>query len=162
MLVLRATYNVRRQNNHQNGHLSGILAYHSSVNIVLFPPLFFFSALYYTDVASTLSVVVFYWYFLQVVSNRRGTIKDAVVQVVLGVISLSFRQTNIFWVSIMPAALSIFMNLDQGHKVVKESMYRRAEGFGDTIWSVAKTSWNMNVVYDRPVRDAFVEGEAYD
>ncbi|KXT17038.1 hypothetical protein AC579_4353 [Pseudocercospora musae] len=157
MLVLRATYNVRRQNNNQNGHLSGILAYHSAVNIVLFPPLFFFSALYYTDVASTLSVVVFYWYFLQIVSNRQGTVKDAVVQVMLGVISLTFRQTNIFWVSIMPAALSTFMNLDQGHKVVKESMYRRAEGFGDTTWSVAKTSWKMNVVYDPPVRDAFVE-----
>lgn len=161
MLIIRSTYQVRRRNNNQTGYLSAILTYHSSVNIVLFPPLFFFSALYYTDVASTLSVVLFYWYFLKTLSNgMRAGLKNALVQVVLGIVSLMFRQTNIFWVSIMPAALSLFMELDQGHRVVKESMYRRAEGFGDSTLSVAKTTWKMGVIYDPPVRDAFFEGQS--
>lgn len=81
-----------------------------------------------------------------------------VVQTVLGLLSLTFRQTNIFWVAVMPAILTTVVELDQGHKVVKESMYRRAEGFGDSMMSLARTSWKMGVVYDPPVRDAFFEG----
>lgn len=70
-----------------------------------------------------------------------------------------FRQTNIFWVAVFPAILTLVVELDRGHRVVKESMYRRADGFGDTTFSVAKTSWKMEVVYDPPIRDAFFEGK---
>ncbi|EMF08435.1 glycosyltransferase family 59 protein [Sphaerulina musiva SO2202] len=134
-----------------------LLAYHSSLNIALFPPLFFFSALYYTDIASTLSWVIFYWYFLRTLSRDGFSLVESTVQVVLGVVSLSFRQTNIFWVGVAPAALTLVMELDQGLSVVKQSMYRRAEGFGDSTWSVAKTSWKMSVLYDPPVGDAYIE-----
>lgn len=158
MLALIATYNVRRKSNGQNGYLSGLLAVHSSLNIVLFPPLFFFSALYYTDIASTLSWTIFYWFFLRSIARRDLSPVDALLQVILGVASLSFRQTNIFWVAVAPLALKLVIELDQGHRVVKQSMYKRAEGFGDSTWSVAKTSWKMNVIYDPPVRDAFIEG----
>ncbi|KJX92790.1 alpha-1,2 glucosyltransferase alg10 like protein [Zymoseptoria brevis] len=157
LLVVRATYTARRKTNHERGQVSGILATHSALNIVLFPPLFFFSALYYTDVASTLSVVVFYWYFLKGLPQEKLSLGRIVVQTVLGLLSLMFRQTNIFWVAVMPAILTTVVELDQGHKVVKESMYRRAEGFGDSMTSVARTSWKMGVVYDPPVRDAFFE-----
>ncbi|GIZ44523.1 hypothetical protein CKM354_000771900 [Cercospora kikuchii] len=157
LLALIATYNVRRKSNGQNGYLSGLLAVHSSLNIVLFPPLFFFSALYYTDIASTLSWTIFYWFFLRSIARRDLSSVDALLQVILGVASLSFRQTNIFWVAVAPLALKLVIELDQGHRVVKQSMYKRAEGFGDSTWSVAKTSWKMNVIYDPPVRDAFIE-----
>lgn len=140
--------------------MSKIAACHSSLNIVLFPPLFFFSALYYTDMASTLSVVLFYWYFLRGLAEGHSLKRDT-TQILLGVSSLMFRQTNIFWVAVAPALLTFVVELDQGHRVVKESMYRRAEGFGDTTLSVAKTSWKMEVVYDPPIRDAFFEGELY-
>lgn len=158
LLVLRATFTVRRKTNHENGFMSNILACHSSLNIVLFPPLFFFSALYYTDMASTLSVVLFYWYFLRDLPENHSLVRDA-TQILLGVLSLMFRQTNIFWVAVAPAILTLVAELDQGHRVVKESMYRRAEGFGDSTLSVAKTSWKMEVIYDPPIRDAFFEGE---
>ncbi|SMR61000.1 unnamed protein product [Zymoseptoria tritici ST99CH_1E4] len=157
LLVVRATYTVRRRTNHERGRVSSVLATHSALNIVLFPPLFFFSALYYTDVASTLSVVVFYWYFLKCLPQEKLSFGRMVVQTVLGLLSLTFRQTNIFWVAVMPAILTTVVELDQGHKVVKESMYRRAEGFGDSMMSLARTSWKMGVVYDPPVRDAFFE-----
>lgn len=159
LLVLIATYKVRRSANHPKmGSRVRLLAHHSSLNIALFPPLFFFSALYYTDIASTLSWVVFYCYFLRTLSSDGFSLVESTVQVVLGVVSLSFRQTNIFWVGVAPAALTLVMELDQGLSVVKQSMYRRAEGFGDSTWSVAKTSWKMSVLYDPPVGDAYIEG----
>ena len=153
-----ATYKVRRKATDHTGYVSGLLASHSALNIVLFPPLFFFSALYYTDIASTLSWTIFYWYFLRTLKTDGFSLVEAVAQILLGVVSLSFRQTNIFWVAIAPAALKLMIELDQGHSVIKQSMYRRAEGFGDSTWSVAKTSWKMSVLYDPPVRDAFIEG----
>ena len=48
--------------------------------------------------------------------------------------------------------------LDRGHDVVKDSIYRRVEGFGDSFVSVARTAWKMDVVYEPTVRDAWVEG----
>lgn len=78
--------------------------------------------------------------------------------VLLGVASFTFRQTNIFWVAVFPAGLTLVHHIDRGHSVVKESMYRRVEGFSDSWLSVAKTSWKMEVVYDPSVRDAWLEG----
>ena len=156
--IVRATYVERRKSHNETGWLSKILAHHSSLNIALFPPLFFFSALYYTDVASTLSVLCFYLYFLRAFPYERITLGRYCGQVLLGAASLTFRQTNIFWVAIAPMGLVLIIELDHGHHVVKESMYRRAEGFGDSTFNVVKTSWKMNVVFDPPVRDARFEG----
>ena len=138
-------------------------AAHSALNIALLPPLFFFSALYYTDVASTLSVML--CFYPLICSDERASDKSAVKQVwwhlrlfVLGLVSLTFRQTNIFWVAVFPAAAVVLRELDQGHELVKESMYNKSKGFGDTMTNVARTSWKMDVLYDPPVRDASMEG----
>jgi alpha-1,2-glucosyltransferase len=37
-------------------------------------------------------------------------------------------------------------------------MYNKSKGFGDTMGSVFKTTWRMEVLYDPPVRDASMEG----
>ena len=79
--------------------------------------------------------------------------------VLLGLASLMFRQTNILWVAVFPAGITLVNELDKGHLVVKDSMYRRVEGFGDSVWSVVKTSFKMEVVYDPSVRDAWMEGD---
>ena len=141
----------------QRGRSNGILNQHGALNIGLFPPLFFFSALYYTDVASTLSVLTFYLFFLY---SRKIEPRwwHNLVLVLLGTASLMFRQTNIFWVALFPAGLTLVHHIDKGHSVVKESMYRRVEGFSDSFVSVARTSWKMEVVYDPSVRDAWLEG----
>lgn len=91
-------------------------ALHSAFNICLFPPLFFFSALYYTDIASTVSVVLCYRHFVEVYRNNSPTLLQEVVTVLLGVVSLSFRQTNIFWVSVFPAGLLVVSKVDLGLK----------------------------------------------
>ena len=134
-------------------------AQHSALNITLFPPLFFFSVLYYTDVPSTLSVLLFYGYFLHSCSSGTKIWLRSSILITLGLASLTFRQTNIFWVAIFPAGIVLVKELDVGHQVVKDSMHRGAEGFGNSMMSVARTSWKMEVVFDPPVRDAWLEGK---
>ena len=136
------------------------LAQHNSLNIALFPPLFFFSALYYTDIASALSVMLCYYQLICSDKQSLNKLWWRLQYVALGLGSLMFRQTNIFWVALFPAAMTFLREVDQGHQVVKESMYRKVEGFGDTFNSVARTSWKMEVLYDPPVRDASFEGES--
>ncbi|KAK6435303.1 glucosyltransferase [Oleoguttula sp. CCFEE 5521] len=135
------------------------LATHSALNTVLFPPLFFFSALYYTDISSTLAVALFHNSFTATdrsslpSHNRRRNIR----LVVYGLLALLFRQTNIFWVAIFPAGIVLFRELDRGHAVVKDSMYRQVAGFGDSWNGVARTSWKMEVLYDPPVQNSSLE-----
>lgn len=75
---------------------------HAVLNISSFPLIFFFSGLYYTDVASVLMVLVTYEAFLR---------RQQLAVLLLGVISLWFRQTNIFWVSIFLGGLKVVRSL---------------------------------------------------
>lgn len=147
-----------RMNNRPDEKGRSWLSSHSALNTALLPPLFFFSALYYTDVASTLSVLMC---FYPLICSDESEVKQIWWHLrlfFLGLVSLSFRQTNIFWVAVFPAVAVLFRELDQGHEVIKESMFNRSKGFGDTYFNVAKTSWKMEVLYDPPVRDASAEG----
>ena len=152
--VLSSTYSQRRSD--EQPVMSGRV--HVALNIHLFPPLFFFSALYYTDVPSTLSVVAFYLFFLFAHRRELSPWLQTPVLVLLGSISLLFRQTNIFWVAVFPAGVVLVNEVDRGHQVIKDSMLRRSEGFGDSLASVVRTSWKMEVVFDPSVRDAWIEG----
>ncbi|KAF2864229.1 glycosyltransferase family 59 protein [Piedraia hortae CBS 480.64] len=74
-----------------------------------------------------------------------------------GSASLFFRQTNIFWIAIFPAAVRIIREMDRGHDAVRCSMLRKADGFGDSLYNVAKSSWKFDVVYDQSATDARLE-----
>lgn len=145
----------RRQDEQHGGSW---LSAHCALNVALMPPLFFFSGLYYTDVASCLSVMMC---FYPLICSDESAVKQIWWHLrlfFLGLISLTFRQTNVFWVAVFPAAAVVLRELDQGHEVIKDSMYNRASGFGDSLTSVARTTWKMEVLYDPPVRDASLEG----
>ncbi|KAH7134263.1 DIE2/ALG10 family-domain-containing protein [Dactylonectria macrodidyma] len=71
---------------------------HTAVNIALFPVLFFFSGLYYTDVASTAAVLAAYLHHLRRLGQDRSSLGSDVFAVILGIATLFFRQTNVFWV----------------------------------------------------------------
>ncbi|KXX78404.1 hypothetical protein MMYC01_205878 [Madurella mycetomatis] len=73
-------------------------SYHTGLNIVLFPVIFFFSALYYTDVVSTLAVLVVYRNHLLRLAPQRPSFANDILTVALGVLALLMRQTNVFWV----------------------------------------------------------------
>jgi alpha-1,2-glucosyltransferase len=79
---------------------------HTAVNICLFPPLFFFSALYYTDIASLLFVLLSYNAVLLTYKRQGQNIDLALLQLFYGVGALLLRQTNVFWVAIFPAGIA--------------------------------------------------------
>lgn len=117
--------------------------------------------MYYTDIASTLSVVIYYGVFLRNQSNKNAGFISKTLQIVLALASLWFRQTNIFWVAVAPLLLEAVHRLDQSHQVVKESMYQGSEGFGDSIFSILKASWRFEAVYDPPVSNAYLNGQSH-
>lgn len=114
----------------------------SAVNISLLPPLFFFSALYYTDVMSTAAVLASY----QVFSTKReptGTLRDHLFTVITGLVALFFRQTNIFWVAVFPAGLTVIEVLEKNEswKQMKEK----------NVAKILQECWKTNTIYDSPV-----------
>ncbi len=80
-------------------------AIHMAVNIALYPVIFFFSGLYYTDVASTAAVLVAYLNHLKRISRDRSSALNDLTTIFLGIFSLFFRQTNVFWVVVYMGGL---------------------------------------------------------
>ncbi|KAL8849334.1 MAG: hypothetical protein Q9221_005685 [Calogaya cf. arnoldii] len=114
---------------------------HAVLNICLFPPLFFFFGLYYTDVWSALSVLI----TIQLHQKRATT-----SMVVAGILSLLFRQTNIFWVAVYLGALKITRQLRRGRVDV--------ERFRSLSWrTVVIGSWQTRCIYDPFVAQALFE-----
>ena len=122
---------------------------HSALNMALFPPLFFFSALYYTDVMSTLTVLFTYAAYLES-SRASWSLLRNFSAVALGVFSLLFRQTNIFWVAVFPAGLAV---VDALKKDVPSATANSRD-----IKSVLKNSWSEGRIVDCLVQDAGPQG----
>lgn len=127
-------------------------AIHTAINICLFPPLFFFLGLYYTDVPSTLFVLLSYHHALRTQQKKDSKISSAIVTVLIGIAALFFRQTNIFWVAVFPAGLAVVQAL-------KKSAHPPPEGAKEeTVLDVLRISAMNMSVYDKPVRFASVTG----
>jgi alpha-1,2-glucosyltransferase len=126
-----------------------VLDVHSALNIALFPPLLFFSALYYTDVMSTLAVLLAYIAYLTK-SKKSSSIVGNISAVVVGLIALLFRQTNIFWVAVFPAGLAVVDAL----KATSPSATERSRD----ITSVMQNSWRESTIHDCSVQDAGLQG----
>ncbi|KAK1755540.1 glycosyltransferase [Echria macrotheca] len=97
----------------QHGQRSHGQSLHTGLNIALFPVIFFFSALYYTDVVSTLAVLIAYENHLTRVGEQRPGILNDVWTVVLGLAALLMRQTNVFWVVVYMGGLEAVHALRQ-------------------------------------------------
>ncbi|KAH6855876.1 glycosyltransferase family 59 protein [Chaetomium sp. MPI-CAGE-AT-0009] len=80
-------------------------SYYTGLNIALFPVLYFFSALYYTDVMSTLVVLVAYRNHLLRLAPLPPSLLNDLWTVILGVGALFMRQTNVFWVVVYMGGL---------------------------------------------------------
>ncbi|KAI4180538.1 MAG: hypothetical protein L6R41_007188 [Letrouitia leprolyta] len=78
---------------------------HAVFNICLFPPLFFFYGLYYTDVWSVFAVLTTIQFYQR---------KWRKLLVAAGIAALFFRQTNIFWVAIYLGGSEVFRQLKRG------------------------------------------------
>lgn len=84
---------------------SPVHSFHTGLNVALFPVIIFFSGLYYTDVISTLVVLVAYENHLYRVGAGAPNLVNDVWTLVLGVAALFMRQTNIFWVVVYMGGL---------------------------------------------------------
>lgn len=115
---------------------------HVVFNICLFPPLFFFYGLYYTDVISALLVLMTYRFHIQQAKKRL---------VLAGMASLLFRQTNIFWVSIFLGGLQVTQNLGKGRSGID---FPEKPSFIEVMTG----SLQHGHLYDPPVSSACVEG----
>ena len=120
---------------------------HTALNIALFPPLFFFSALYYTDVLSTLYVIMSYDIFLRMRNPQYVGWQTSTEVLLSGLLALSCRQTNIFWVAVFPAGLIVVQVLKEiGQNPSAISMDRPP-----TFIECAKAAWKSGYVHDGPV-----------
>lgn len=134
-----------------------IYAVHTAVNAALFPLLFFFSGLYYTDVFSTLVVLVAFWNHLERVGpSAKGAWRRDALVVLLGVASLLMRQTNVFWVV-------VFMGgLEAVHAVRSLRPLPTSPGKFDRKTMVKFYLWrySQGEVHDPPLHDAGLEGKS--
>lgn len=140
-----------------------VYAVHTGVNIALFPLLFFFSALYYTDVFSTLAVLVAFWNHLERVGGLEGARRswggwksDALV-ILLGIGSLLMRQTNVFWVG-------LFMGgLEAVHAVKSMRPPPTKPGRFDyqTLIRFYLSRYSQGDVHDPPLNEAGIEGKLF-
>ena len=95
---------------------------HSAINISSFPLLFFFSALYYTDTLSAVTVIIAYISFLRRNANQGTKHNIGKSQVdaylrglsifMLGLQAMLARQTNVFWVGIFLGGLQTLQTLE--------------------------------------------------
>lgn len=151
---------VRRISSHETspgqtkrGWIPSTTEVHTVVNIMLFPPLFFFYGLYYTDILSVRSVLIVYYYHLD--RRRSSSIAAA------GVISLAFRQTNVFWVAVYIGGLQLQRVLPKRIELNHSPNYKKwlhdcsSDSF---FWTSVKRSWKSGRVYDPAMSDALMEG----
>jgi alpha-1,2-glucosyltransferase len=127
-----------------------LLDANTALNIALFPPLFFFSALFYTDVMSTLVVLLSYSILLRK-SSTSGNFSENLATITVGLLALLFRQTNIFWVAVFPGALTVVAALKAD---ASPAQRHRAVAIGDIL----QESWKFGVIHDSAVHDAAFQG----
>lgn len=120
---------------------------HTAFNIALFPPLFFFSGLFYTDVLSTAMVLRMYRLFLQ---GEKGT---GVWMVGTGLVALTMRQTNIFWVA-------VFMGGLEAVRAVERNVSRAVNGAEPKTWAAVFKEWSQGHVHDVSLAEAGIHGKS--
>ncbi|EDN99111.1 hypothetical protein SS1G_13971 [Sclerotinia sclerotiorum 1980 UF-70] len=99
--------------------LRSVDSLHTAVNIALFPPLFFFSGLYYTDVLSTCIVLYLYKQFLEQAEMKKleKPRRNGVWFYLCGILALCMRQTNIFWVAIYLGGMEAIRTMKETYRL---------------------------------------------
>ncbi|KAI9841952.1 MAG: glucosyltransferase [Sclerophora amabilis] len=81
-----------------------------------------------------------------------GSIVTDLMIVNSGLIALSFRQTNIFWVAIFPGGLEVLRALEAESRGAKKDATK-----GATFREILLRSWRTCEVYEAPAGEAYVE-----
>ena len=115
---------------------------HGALNICLFPPLFFFYGVYYTDVLSAELILLAYAGFQE---------RNKTKMILASLLALAFRQTNIFWVAVYFGGLEVLWTLKRGRQGV---YFPARSSFSDVL----VRSWQTGCLYDLSVSKACFEG----
>jgi alpha-1,2-glucosyltransferase len=131
---------------------------HTAFNIALFPLLFFFSGLYYTDVLSTCVVLAMYRLFLDRKGARANSAAGLVWLYPVGLVALSMRQTNIFWVA-------VFMGTLEAVRTIKANKQELSSGRPiPTTWKEMAVDkfeqYSQGNIHDIALKDAGVIGKS--
>ncbi|KFX98721.1 hypothetical protein V490_02152 [Pseudogymnoascus sp. VKM F-3557] len=122
---------------------------HEALNVSLFPPLFFFSGLYYTDVLSTLVVVVAYWAFQRGAGG--ASVGGGLVAYGLGIVGLLMRQTNVFWVGVFLAGLEWARACAD---IAAKGSKRRGQEYDISLIERALGPYTRGELHDPPIEEA--------
>lgn len=142
---------------HSNVRLESYSQYalHTAVNIALFPLLFFFSGLYYTDVISTATVVAAYLNHLRRLGRDHSSPLSDLITIFLGILTLFMRQTNVFWVVVYMGGLETV------HAIKTLRPERVEQPKIDTLGGMLKFfGWRYSLgdVHDPPLQEMWPEG----
>ena len=141
----------------RNRHLS-FYAIHAALNVGLFPLLFFFSGLYYTDVMSSLAVLVAYRVHLaRTASATCPSFLSGIMVVLVGMISLTIRQTNVFWVVVFMGGLEMVHAVKTLELEEPGSLRSEAKAVDRQFWSYFDL-YRRGDVHDPPVNLTWPDG----
>lgn len=133
-----------------SGRINHAISIHTAFNMALFPPLFFFSGLFYTDLLSTLNILVVYALFLQSEQRNNWIVLPA------SILALTMRQTNIFWVAVFLGGLEAVRTVSD-KPVVKKDDYVVPGYWKDRLW-FELDKWSRGNVHDVSLTDAGILG----
>lgn len=131
-------------------------AVHTGMNIGLFPLLFFFSALYYTDVFSTLMVLFAFQNHLERMGPKGKPWRNDFFVILLGVASLFMRQTNVFWVVVFMGGLEA---VEAAKAVPAVSPKPPSQGDLMTNIKYFASRSSLGEIYDPALDQASLDGE---
>lgn len=120
-----------------------------ALNVCLFPPLFFFSGLYYTDVLSTLVIVVAYFAFQRGAGG--ASVGGGLLAYGLGVVGLVMRQTNVFWVGVFLAGMEWVRTCTD---MVAKGPSREGPGKDASLIERALGPYTRGELHDPPLEEA--------
>lgn len=95
---------------------------------------------------STASVLLSFQAFLETVAKPQRSVRDDIIAVISGVVALLFRQTNIFWVAVFPAGLTVV-------SVLKNNGGMRSRVATNGYVAVLKESWTQSKIFDHSLRE---------
>ena len=129
--------------NHEPELKSAIASSFEALIVSLFPPLFFFSGLYYTDTVSVLWVLLALKYYYETQFSK---------SVFWGMASLIARQTNVFWVGVYPAGLAAIEIVRNGST---NSKHAKGKGAADGM----RQRRTLGALYDPTIGEAYLDGQ---
>ena len=131
----------------------------TGLSVAFFPVIFFFSGLYYTDVISTLSVLIAYVIQLGRLDGKDSpSFLNGLVFIAWGVVTLFMRQTNVFWVVVYMGGLEVVHHVKslRPAKVETPALSTLAEQLKFYAWR-----YSVGDIHDPPLNMAAPVGKCW-